>query len=72
MKLQIERRRLHHVGIKSRLVLSMERVTRSLGRTTENNEFQRVLDTARASPGLSANLDGQGTSLLFGRRGVAA
>ena len=47
----------------------MERVARSLGRTTENNEFQRILDTARESPGLSANLDGQGTSLLLGRRG---
>ena len=47
----------------------MEGVARSLGRTTENNEFQRILDTARESPGSSANLDGQGTSLLFGRRG---
>ena len=47
----------------------MERVARSLGRTTENNEFQRILDTARESPGLSANLDGQGSSFLLGRRG---
>ena len=47
----------------------MERVARSLGRTTENDEFQRMLRSARGSPELSANLDGQGTSLLLGRRG---
>ena len=47
----------------------MERVARSLGRTTENNESQRVLDSTRESPGVSANAEGQGTSLLFGRRG---
>ena len=47
----------------------MDGVTRNLGRTTESNEFQRILDTARESPGFSANLEEQGSSLLLGRRG---
>ena len=33
----------------------MERVARSLGRTTGDNELQRTSDTARESQGLSAN-----------------
>ena len=55
MKLSSEWRRLHYVGIKSRPVLSMERVTRSFGRMIGDNELQRTSDTARESQGLSAN-----------------
>ena len=47
----------------------MERVARSLRRTTENYESQRVVDSARESPGVSANAEGQGTSQRVGRRG---
>ena len=47
----------------------MERVARSLGRMIENSESQRVVDSARESPGVSANVEGQGTPLLFRRRG---
>ena len=46
----------------------MDGITRNLGRTTESNEFQRIGDTARESPGFNANLEEQG-SLLLGRRG---